>query len=274
MTLLDVCHYIFQVPIINPNDVQDLKDFMCATTVADVSDTEFNIAIRSQQPEPFDDEPAIKVKLPRQSSSKSRTNKTVTPIKIRRNPATPKTTIVRKPTPATKTVKFASSFDPSSVGFEPPSEDFARPCESAKPTTPELSRPKARVPNKTLMRDLKPLIDDLRDLIPPDVDALGIDLDKLLLATPDADNSDYDSVSCGSSDLSFYSFDEDDNEYDKPKRPLETVKNGVRLDLIKVEPPSKEFISSLPKPEVYRCKNPNCGFTTSSSDYIKFHRCR
>lgn len=144
-------------------------------------------------------------------------------------------------------------------------------------TNPQIE-PRAKKVSKPIL-SLTPAYGNLLDLIPVDVDALDLELDRLLLNKYDAgyDDEEEDSVSCLSSD--------DDDSYhtcsDMSVDPAvnhrpeinTTEKPGVELNRIALEPPSMEAISSLPATQIYTCDKPRCGFTTSNASHIKLHTC-
>lgn len=120
--------------------------------------------------------------------------------------------------------------------------------------------------------------DDFSDIIPPDVDVVCLDLDKLLLTPQEFDESDYDTVSNISSDSDSYSeyCDTSENLLIKPfaEHMPDTSRPGVKLDAKLVEPSTREKISTFPTATIYSCEKPKCGFTTSNIDYIRLHSCR
>jgi len=125
------------------------------------------------------------------------------------------------------------------------------------------------------LKDIKPKNDDLLDLVPPDIDVLNIDMDNLLLATPENDELDYDTVSCASSDGSYFTCTDDiDYENMAKSQPSDLGRPGIRIDEGLLGPPSSDTIMSLPKTNIFSCDKAKCGFTTSNPINIRLHSCR
>lgn len=129
-----------------------------------------------------------------------------------------------------------------------------------------IDLPREPIPRKKPrpIEKLTPINHDLLDLIPPDVDALDLDSDLLLSTSQSFQESDYDSVSCESSDDSYYSCDDNINT-PVARKPIAQVncRPGIKLDIIKLKPPSKEAISSMPVTCFKTCDKPTCGFETN-----------
>lgn len=126
------------------------------------------------------------------------------------------------------------------------------------------------------VKSLTPTHKTLLDLIPVDVDALDLELDRLLL-TNNSNQEFNDSISCSSSgsDDSYHTCDGENMEVQASRQPVmkTTEKPGLKLDLEALNPPSKETISSMPTTSIYKCDKPRCGFTTSNPTHIKLHTC-
>lgn len=138
---------------------------------------------------------------------------------------------------------------------------------------PPVNYSKQKKVDLKAIRDIQPIHNDLNDLIPPDVDALDIEMDHLML-TSVIDNSDDDSVSCFSSESSYFTCNED--EIDQPivqDIKLEKSKSGIELDLVSIAPTSKEIIRKMPKTEIFKCEKEYCDFTTNSQSTMKSHNC-
>lgn len=113
---------------------------------------------------------------------------------------------------------------------------------------------------------------DLMDLIPPDVDIFGLNVDKLMLSNLHDDSDDY--VSLFSSDDSFYNCEESDSDITyKTMKANQTGRPGVKLDISDLRPPPKENIDHLPVNVVYKCPKEKCGYTTSNSWHVRMHVC-
>lgn len=130
---------------------------------------------------------------------------------------------------------------------------------------------RSKVPLKQLPT-IKPLKDDFLDLLPPDSEELGVEMDKLLLATPENEELESDSISLMSSDESYYDFD-DQTHIEIIGQQLEKSDSrpGLKLDLDLYAPPSRDAIKSLPNTPMFECGNPRCGFSTSNQTKIQLH---
>lgn len=131
------------------------------------------------------------------------------------------------------------------------------------------SKPSARI-----IRDVRPIETKLIDLIPPDTTAFDLHMDEILANTPETDESS-DTVSCSSSDCSYFTCFEDlDCQITvKDLLPNDGRRPGVQLDMKLVAPPTEDTVLAMPKPTIYKCGKSKCGFTTSNSTNIKLHSC-
>lgn len=130
-----------------------------------------------------------------------------------------------------------------------------------------------------IIPSIKPKTDNLLDLIPVDVDCLGLEMDKLSLTSPELYEYEYDSISCSSSDSEYYSIHDTSEctipQTQAPKQNMpESGRPGVKLDLALVGPPSRDIISKFPATEIYKCDRPGCGFITSNLTNRKLHSCK
>lgn len=130
-----------------------------------------------------------------------------------------------------------------------------------------------------LLPNIKPKTDNLLDLIPVDADCLGLEMDKLTLTSPELHESEYDTISCSSSDSEYHSIHElfdctaPQNNSPPNKQIPDIGRPGVKLDIASIRPPTKDIVSKLPVAEIYKCDRPGCGFTTSNSTNRKLHSC-
>lgn len=135
---------------------------------------------------------------------------------------------------------------------------------------------KLKKPLKSI-KNLRPVHSNLLDLIPVDVDALDLELDRLFLDNKLNDDSSEDSISFASSDsdISYHTCNSENMDVQVNRQPVmdTTTKPGVKLDWLPLQPPSWELISSMPATTIYKCDKPRCGFTTSNPTHIKLHFC-
>lgn len=237
----------------------DIRDFRDAETVGNATDKEL-----------------LEIYTSRETQERAAINRdrkqliTSTPKKSF-DPARRRATSERRPIRSKSLLKTKlpknSSFQGSSkfVHFE----SSSRSGDESSPDHQQQNFPRLRLPTKrSAIKDIEPNTNDLQDLIPPDPKALDIDLDNLLLATPENDEPDYDLVSCTSSEGSYYTCDEA-IEFGV----IDCGRPGLKLDMELLGPPSKDVLKSLPQTEIYKCKRADCGFTTSNALNIKLHLC-
>lgn len=276
-------NFVIELESFTLSEVSDIPDFRDVSTVANITSEEF---LESRLAQKLDGKENNFRKntdnLKRTTKSKfsaSRQNITSTP-KQNKTPELPRgaitsvkrprgrprlqtsTPIVTKQQLATRTVHFDTK------RFEPP-----------KPKQKNLDKAK-KLPR--IIPDIKPKTDNLLDLIPVDVDCLGLEMDKLSLTSPKLHESEYDSISCSSSESEYHSIyetfecilpqSEPQNQAPKQHMP-DNGRPGVKLDMALVGPPSKDIISKLPTTEIYKCDRLGCGFTTSNLTNRKLHSC-
>lgn len=117
---------------------------------------------------------------------------------------------------------------------------------------------------------------DLMDLIPPDLDMFGLNVDTLMLSEIHGDSDDYVSLfsSEDDSDDSFYNCEESESNISSKTMPKElNGRPGVKLDINVLGPPKKDKIDTLPLSTVHKCQRERCGYTTSNPWHYKMHRC-
>lgn len=237
-------------------DASKIIDFSEATKVADIEDEEIslqqNIPSNRYRPTAKHTSDRSPIRLPSKNlrrltnnvaNARKSTNQVRSYTQIPHKLHTP--IVLHQSKPTSKSVSFRKPDDPPKV---------SKPIEIQTIKNPELVK------------------DDLLDLIPPDVDALDIDTESLFLITAELNELNHDDVSCPSSDDSFYSCkDFEQNVLQKPDANL--TKPGCKLDVNALGPPAKEIISSFPETTIFKCDQPNCGFTTSNPMNIKLHCC-
>lgn len=134
-----------------------------------------------------------------------------------------------------------------------------------------LNKSKRKYKNVLLINE------SLTDLIPPEPDELGIELDKSIIATAELEDTDCDSVSCVSSEISFYTCADESEQLGYQRQPY-SINGcpGIKPDHPEnIRSPSRDSIQTLPKPLIYKCtkRSGKCHFTTSDESLIKSHQC-
>lgn len=129
--------------------------------------------------------------------------------------------------------------------------------------------------SKKKLKEVLLINESLIDLIPPEPDEFDIQLDKSIIAAPE--NSDCDSVSCVSSENSFYTCIDESEPLGYQEQPS-SINGcpGTRPEHPEmIRSPTREAIQSLPKPLIYKCtkRAGKCQYTTSDEGLIESHRC-
>lgn len=260
-------------------EVSDILSYDASDVVANITDEEFLEGLKKQHQYGEHDE-LTRGLLDQllgidRSTSKSKTKKKKPPVKRNLN--------FRGPTLKSQPNKKRGKLDQIRSRIKTPSSYTRRPVLSQRNVPPSppshlpLSSPtivkRPKVPLRQL-KTIKPLKDDLLDLLPPGPEELGIEMDKLLLATPDNDHDDSDSVSFMSSDESYCDYDDEmDIDISAGQQTISTPvsRPGQKLDLDLFSPLSREEFKSLPKVPIFYCDGPGCTFTTSNETKLKLH---
>lgn len=235
--------------------VKEYREFKSVDTIADISEQEYlqykNGRVREGNLIPGQQQTSKK----HGSKIESETRRTVEKKTVLSGPSYLK--------PPRKLPQQTSRYQPA-----------AKSVQFAEKLGPDIKHNSFRPKKSDLQKlgDIKPLVEELNDLIPPDTDALGLDMDNWFSSATN-DDSDYDSVSCSSSEESFFTCNE---ELEKPviiDITPQIGRPGIKLDPDVIAPPSKEVLATLPVMDVFHCKRENCGFTTSNATHIRLHSC-
>lgn len=254
---------------LNPEELEKIPDFRHVDTVASIPDEEFwshynERKLICQQTQQLKQSFTNDFKKP----AKKRPDKRNTiNIPIRRKAPSDS----KKPTKGRQITQLrvirTSTPRPAKKPLISKSVQFDRSKPVSEPIVKKIQKP---------VRTLTLTHKNLLDLIPVDVDALDIELDRLMLTSNSYQDFD-DTISCssGASEDSYHTCDGENMEVQANRQPVMRTmeKPGLKLDLKALNPPSKEMISSMPTTNIYKCDKPRCGFTTSNPTHIKLHTC-
>lgn len=275
-------NFFIELQSLTLSEVSDIPDFRDESTIADITEKEFlesRLAYRLTGKENY----VLTKKIPEnggQPRSKfcvptSKQNATYTPKLKKPKISLLSKTSIKKPKAKIPMLSSTPMTNKSQQGAQFRAVHFDKKFEVQKP---------GRVINKPpllprLIPNIKPKTDNLMDLIPIDTDSLGLEMDKLTLTSPELHESEYDTISCSSSDSEYHSIHESfectapQNNSTPNKQIPDVGRPGVKLDIASIRPPTKDIVSKLPVAEIYKCDRPGCGFTTSSSTNRKLHSC-
>lgn len=247
------------------DEVSDIVSYDTSDVVADITDEEFLQGLKSQHQYEHEDEltrglldQLLGIKRPLIVGPRKKI-----PVRLPPKPKLKKPLQKSQPRRG-KLAQFRSRLQ----------NHFIRPPASISHDEPASLTVPAKRPKVPLrqLTTIKPLKDDLLDLLPPEPEELGVEMDKLLLDTPDKEDEDSDSVSLYSSDeCSLY--DANDPADDQFVQQLEKSNSrpGLELNLKLYGLPSRDEIRSLPITPIFMCDNIRCGYTTSNQTKIKLH---